>query len=104
MAGYVGAETRFEYTVVGDPVNEAARLTEAAKRHAQRLLASGETLRLAGADEAARWALDGEVLLRGRSTRDAAGGAGPGSATTPALILRESTRGRSAPAPPPRRR
>ena len=66
VAGYVGAETRFEYTVVGDPVNEAARLTELAKGHPERLLASGETVECAGRAEARRWSTDGEVVLRGR--------------------------------------
>jgi adenylate cyclase len=67
VAGHVGAESRFEYTVIGDPVNEASRLTELAKRQRGRLLASATTLRSAGEPEAARWSLDGEETLRGRS-------------------------------------
>ena len=59
--------TRFEYTVVGDPVNEAARLSDAAKRRPERLLASAATLDCAGRSEAARWRTDGELQLRGRS-------------------------------------
>ena len=71
VAGYIGAEARFEYTVVGDPVNEAARLSEMAKTRPERLLASGDALAAAGAAEAIHWRLDGKAVLRGRraSTR-----------------------------------
>ncbi len=66
VAGYVGAESRFEYTVIGDPVNEASRLTELAKSRPCRLLASADAVSCAGDPEAARWEIDGEVTLRGR--------------------------------------
>jgi adenylate cyclase len=65
VAGNVGAEQRYEYTVIGDPVNEAARLTEAAKGHPTRVLASAATVH-AAADEAANWVEVGSLDLRGR--------------------------------------
>jgi adenylate cyclase len=65
VAGNVGAKHRHEYTVIGVPVNEAARLSEAAKRFPQRVLASATTFRDAG-DEASQWKEIGEVTLRGR--------------------------------------
>jgi adenylate cyclase len=70
VAGNVGTERRYEYTVIGDPINEAARLTEQAKSRPGRVLAGGGALELAGA-EAAHWRAAGEVELRGRTVATA---------------------------------
>ncbi len=65
VAGNVGAKERFEYTVIGEPVNEAARLSELAKEKPGRLLASSGTVEAAGEDERSHWAIGDTVTLRG---------------------------------------
>ena len=65
VAGNIGAKQRFEYTVIGEPVNEAARLCELAKSTPSRLVASSDTVSNATESERARWSFGDTVTLRG---------------------------------------
>lgn len=66
VAGNIGAERRYEYTVIGTPVNEASRLTDEAKHRLGRVLAGEEAMVRASAEQHF-WTVADEINLRGYS-------------------------------------
>jgi len=66
IAGQIGTTSRLEYTIIGDAVNEAARLTDLAKRSEGRILASEAAVAAATEDERANWVRGRTLRLRGR--------------------------------------
>lgn len=66
FSGIIGEEARYEFTVLGDTVNVAARLEQATKVHGVPILASDAVRRAAGPATTALWREVSREPLRGR--------------------------------------
>jgi adenylate cyclase len=69
VAATIGAEDRFDFTVIGDAVNVTSRLLDVAKERSRELVVSAEAVRRAG-NAGEKLAIDWceNVELRGRAT------------------------------------
>jgi adenylate cyclase len=66
VAGNIGTDDRFEFTVIGDPVNTASRVSELAKSVGGRVLTTAATIDASGIDRSG-WQPIEAVTLRGRN-------------------------------------
>jgi len=67
VAGFISTSERFEYTVIGDVANLAARLCEEAKTRRTQVLADATTV--VGASSPDGWRTAGKISIRGRKER-----------------------------------
>lgn len=68
VAGNVGGQHRYEYTAIGDPINEASRLMDLAKTVPGGVVANARLVDMASAQERQRWVEIDPVVVRGRAS------------------------------------